>query len=387
MNNDNAVVVPLANAAEKKKRERSPVPHHVRQDERNFYIGVVNLMFSSWLIGYSPWCYWIYHLIKISVLITIRLVRGWGTPKAFFVLEYCYVINFYLIVYYLLSVCSAYSPYVGYSLRTIDYIAPTIFRIAFSSVVGPLAMSIAVFRNSLVFHSADQIIILAVHLSSNISIWGMRWWPMQLQGSFPDLFNIGCLEHSPANQLNLFYSSSQDCSGKFSDLLGWPIFVYVVMWAVPYYFFFFVLAKGSIEKGGYITMYEDMVKTNPLVKAATNIGGECFPHLKYMIGHGSICCCTFLMGPLLWHSFALHTIYLASMVSISVFNGGSFYFEVFAKKYARDHYLPLPPPPPAAAAGGGEAVADEEGLSLSLDATPAAAAVAAPVSTERCVIS
>ena len=39
------------------------------------------------------------------------------------------------------------------------------------------------------------------------------------------------------------------------------------------------------------------------------------------------------LGPVLWHSFILHTAYLISIVGVSVYNGGTYYFRVFAKKY------------------------------------------------------
>ncbi len=40
-----------------------------------------------------------------------------------------------------------------------------------------------------------------------------------------------------------------------------------------------------------------------------------------------------LLGPLCWHSFTIHTIYLILICSSAIYSGGTFYFRVFAKKY------------------------------------------------------
>ena len=52
-----------------------------------------------------------------------------------------------------------------------------------------------------------------------------------------------------------------------------------------------------------------------------------------MCCHASLCALALLLGPLLWHSFALHTAFLAAVVAAAVRNGGAYYFRIFAKRY------------------------------------------------------
>lgn len=291
-----------------------------KRDEFFFFVGVGNLMISSWLIGAFPWLYWIYHSFKMILLLSFRVYNFTEKKLQFWLFEYCYIVNYWLLLYYLLCLVQS-CPW-----------QETIFRVAFTCCVGPLALSIAAFRNSLVFHSSSQTIILAIHFSPNVAMWGMRWWPSQLENIFPNTFQIGC-NSSPRAQFSLFFSS-EDCPATFTQLYAWPLFHYFVLWAIPYYIFFFVIGKKILRKGGYYTMFDDMLK-NPFVKKAINIGGSWGQEFKYMCCHGLLCSIAFFLGPLLWHSFVLHSIYLGLIVAIAVYNGGSYYFQVFAKTYYR----------------------------------------------------
>jgi hypothetical protein len=294
----------------------------VISDELSFFIGVTNVMFSSWFIGAYPFAYWILHSVKIVVLLVLRLIDFSKRKLQFWLLDYCYVINYLILIYYLLSVAGV-CPY-----------PKVVFRILFTSCVGPLALSIPAFRNSLVFHSTDQIVILAVHWSPNVAMWGMRWWSERLKNHFGDAFDIGCSEIS-GNEFKLFFDKD-GCPATFSEIYGLPVFLYVICWATPYYLFFFIFAAKALKRNGYYTMFEDMVKTNSIIKKVVNLGGSKAKEVKYMLAHGCCAYLSFFMGPLLWHSFALHTIYLIFIMSISIYNGGTFYFRVFAKKYYKD---------------------------------------------------
>eukprot|EP01036_Dinobryon_divergens_P024503 gene24503-32958_t len=88
-------------------------------------------------------------------------------------------------------------------------------------------MSIPTFRNSLVFHDSDKLVILSLHFSPNVAIWGLRWFPKQVEESFPGIFtdSLDC-GHDPQPQLNLFFTDS--------------------------------LCPEALRRGGYITMFDDM---------------------------------------------------------------------------------------------------------------------------------
>lgn len=128
-------------------------------DEIYYFIGVANVMFSSWLIGAYPYYYWIHHSAKMVVYLTIRIIKFTKKRQQFWLLDYCYVVNYLLLLFYILSLAGV-CPW-----------QKEFFRVLFTSSVGPLALSIAAFRNSLVFHSSANLVILAVHFSPNLAMW------------------------------------------------------------------------------------------------------------------------------------------------------------------------------------------------------------------------
>jgi hypothetical protein len=268
---------------------------------------------------------WIYHSIKIFLVLAERVYAFGAKKKEYFLLDYCYTINYWSILYYIICVSKAVPE------ESANVLGPIFFRIGFTAATGPLAMSILAFRNSLVFHSLDQTGILAVHWSPSMALWGMRWFPAQLENAFPNTFHIGCTE---SDEYTLFYDS-QNCPGTFVDLWCWPVVHYIVLWSIPYALFVFVIGKGYLEEGGYHTVYSEMKDKSPMKDLIAKIPFGT-PELKYMMIHGTAVCFAFFLGVLFWHSFILHTMYLLVLFTVMTRNGASYYFMVFPKLLAKE---------------------------------------------------
>jgi hypothetical protein len=54
----------------------------------------------------------------------------------------------------------------------------------------------------------------------------------------------------------------------------------------------------------------------------------------YLFLHMCFCATTALFSWLCWHSFWLHTLLLCAMGATSLWQGGTYYFDVFAKRCA-----------------------------------------------------
>ena len=54
---------------------------------------------------------------------------------------------------------------------------------------------------------------------------------------------------------------------------------------------------------------------------------------SYLACHGVLAIAAFIPTKLMWDNFWLHTVVLVCCLGISIWNGGSFYFQVFAKRY------------------------------------------------------
>ena len=124
--------------------------------------------------------------------------------------------------------------------------------------------------------------------------------------------------------------------GNFVELWVYPLVAYIVLYAIPYGFFFFVCCKDYLEKGNYKTMFEDN-KNAPGIKQFLALGGSGFQELKYCIVHALSCSLAFFLGPLLWHSFALHTIYLCLIILGATMRGSAYYNRVFGKIKAKEY--------------------------------------------------
>ena len=138
------------------------------KDEVWFCFGVLNVIFSTWLLTAFPFKYWIWHCIKNTVLIFTNFFEKRKTKTHYFLLDFCYLANYLSVVYFILCFLKVNV------ITQLDPFGPMIFRVLFSWVNGPLVLSIAAFRNSLVFHSADHMTILAVHVGPALAVYGMR---------------------------------------------------------------------------------------------------------------------------------------------------------------------------------------------------------------------
>jgi Protein of unknown function (DUF2838) len=319
------------------KPKRRIATGKVRHDENCFTIGVFNLMISTFLISAFPWNYWIWHTAKMLVLLMYRRFKFAKIKYQYFLLDFCYTANYWSILYY--GVCllknnvELFSP-LNSILNPWEGI---LFRVLFTWCVGPLAVSIAFFRNSLVFHSSDQIIILATHLSPNLAVYGMRWWARELNVQFPNLFHIDC-DTSASSLVSTvrsfnFFDAGNNCDASVSSLVVVSMCSYIILWTIPYALFFFYLGKKKLEEGGYHTMYTSMRESTPLMRKVLSLVGEAWQPLIYMMIHGVLCSSTFIIAPFVWNSLILHTSYLLLLVLASVNNAGTYYFEVFADRY------------------------------------------------------
>lgn len=293
--------------------------------EAAFVVGVVNLAATSALMGWKPWAFWIYHIVKIVGFTTERIISFSKVKKQWYLIDYCYMINYWTLLYYILAITKAVPE------ASANVIGPVVFRLGFSAITGPLAMSIVAFRNSLVFHSADQLGILAIHWAPSLAVWGMRWFPEELEAAFPGMFHTGCTE---SDEYTLFYSID-NCAGSFVDLWCWPVVHYIVLWSIPYAIFVFGIAKGYLEDKGYHTVYTDMIENEPMKSLVNKIpfGNN---QLRYMLVHGIAICMALFMGIFFWYSFIFHTMYLVMLFLIMAKNGASWYFIVLPKILAKE---------------------------------------------------
>jgi len=287
-----------------------------------FCVGVINVVFSTWIVSSCPWNYFLWHSAKNCLMIVIRY-NGFRKIKwSLFLLDFCYVVNYLTFLYFGLCVARAN---VFNGLHALTPYGPTIFRVLFQWATGPLALSVALFRNSLVFNSFDHICILAVHIGPPITVWSMRWYGDQLMAAWPDTFHTACTNAS--------------CEATSTELLLQPWLAYLALWSVPYAALLFVFMADKIKKEGLVTMYSYYEKTLFRFDEA-NPHSPSFEKLKpviYMAIHAAGVFVAICISQIMWYNFYLHTGYLLMLFLISTYNGGTFYFQVMKKHFLKQH--------------------------------------------------
>lgn len=270
----------------------------IRRDEIAFFVGVVNVALIGFWMGHSPETYYHYWTFKSIVLFSWRWYQYRQKGFQYLMLELCYFGNF-------LGMLHVYVWPQNLMMR----------KLAFSVCSGPLMWSIMAMRNSLVFHDVDKVTTLMMHASPALAGWSLRW--------FPD-------DHYRMND--------QFAVATLWELVVLPILFYCC-WVVFYYFVCFVFLNDRIKRQGGVTMFDIMVPKDKakVAKSAVLRFITSFPDqwqpVVYLMLHGIMASVSFIPTYVFWNHFVLHTCALLFCLSLSIWNGGTFYFKVFAKKY------------------------------------------------------
>lgn len=150
----------------------------------------------------------------------------------------------------------------------------------------------------------------------------MRWYAAELEAAFPDTFHTA-VDPAWPNEM------AEWPRGLRAALVLRPALYYLVLWAVPYALTMFMFRADRIRERGYATMYS--VYEEALSPVLDVLGPRLRP-LVYMVLHASASGAALLLTPYLWTSYRLNTVFLATLVTISVYNAATYYFEVFAAK-------------------------------------------------------
>lgn len=151
-----------------------------------FVLSISYLSFALIILTGYPQYYWLVHNVFIIILFTLRFVyykyMGWH----YYLFEFCYFCNYYLLITTSLALIRWFG---GFSTILASF-NPELIRSFFLLVEGPLAWSVVLFRNSMVFHNFDQMTSLWLHISAAVVGWSFRWYADEIETSFPGLFKF-----------------------------------------------------------------------------------------------------------------------------------------------------------------------------------------------------
>lgn len=295
-------------------REAQGRPQNVKLlDKISFTLGVLNIVACQYFLMSVPEYFGVWYTVVIPLMMISRYWHFKKQNYQYFLIDFCY-----------LTILS--------SLINLTLLrgSELFFKICFIFSTGVLPIAIPVWRNSLIFHDFDKIVSVYIHILPCMLYYALRWHGLEgVAGS--------CL------------GSSSPCHP-----LGWSDYGYALMfycvWQAAY------LVKTEIlEKENFDAHPEILTSLRWLAKDTKNdasrsvlrglrkIGlfgrSEEFDStsmktkLVFVASQLALTVFSFLPTWIVYNSSSAHLCWIGFIFTVSIFNGASFYIEVFSVRY------------------------------------------------------
>jgi len=288
----NTRVISLATAWQSAKVVRT-------RDKISFFFGVMSLVFSALLFGLAPEYVHISYTLQSSCLLPYRCYKYKKLQWHYFLFDLCYYVNILNFVFLWIFPHS-----------------PSLFVACYCLSLGSVASAIITWRNSLVFHDADKVTSLFIHLYPAFTFTVIRHFYPDAEERFPALKELPHLHPWRA----LLLSSA----------------IYIV-WQFLYWKLVYVNRRKKLESGQRTTSLHWMLNKPGLIR---NLLSKVKPEnreLYFMLGQFVYAVLTDVPPVfVLYDSPFWSGAYLLFILSVSVWNGGGFYIEVFGRKFERE---------------------------------------------------
>jgi len=261
---------------------------------------------------HAPQQFWICYVCCMLPLLALRGYLYKRINQHYFLIDFCYASNACCLVQLFFYPTST-----------------ALFHANFLLTTGPLAMAVPTWRNSLVFHSLDRVTSSYIHTLPPLLAFTLRWYPpigLELTDQLPFLPAMGAAF--------LFYLGWQASYLLYTELLFPP--------APGFETSIRALAGGKADQPPP-ACYSGITHTTYRVTAYLGVMRhlERFDaeHWKTKLVFVSVQLlytgATLLLAAALWGSYYAHLAYLLAILACCIWNGGSYYIEVFSKAYRR----------------------------------------------------
>ncbi|KAI0039118.1 hypothetical protein FA95DRAFT_1567340 [Auriscalpium vulgare] len=273
----------------------------VRTREKiSFFMGVMSLLGSALLFGLAPQWVHVAYTLQSMVLLPYRYYTYKKRAWHYFLFDLCYYATILNFVYIWVFPAS-----------------PALFVACYCMSHGSLASAVITWRNSLVFHDGDKVTSLFIHIYAPFTFTVIRHFYPGAPERFPALKELPHL--NPWRALLL--------SG-----------VIYVVWQGLYYKFVYVDRRTKIESGQRTTSLSFMLnnKRGFIGQALSSVRPE-RRAAAFMVGQFLYTLLTEVPSVfVLYESSFWSGAFLLAIFSVSVWNGGGFYIEVFGRKFEKE---------------------------------------------------
>jgi len=288
-------------------------------DALSFTIGVAFSYIVQFVFLMRPDLFPSMYIFSMAVLLPHRFFTYRSTNDHWFMMDFCYWVNFSLIFHQLLCSCSPDGGFCAYW-----------FKLLYIIVSGPISAAVILWGNCLVFHSIDKVTSFAIHILPAMLVYLVRWEPAyvgkgQTEGTcYP-------------NQSVTIWS-------------GWliPIGCWVC-WQVIYLYVQFShldFHPELVTSQRYIfeNAKKSMIVTNwgKLTGLYVEDGKGEYPGLDdvkttaaFVSMSFVIMVITMLQGLLFYYSFTLNTAFILLMILAAIWKGATFYIHIFSSRYTK----------------------------------------------------
>ncbi|EAU84937.1 hypothetical protein CC1G_00456 [Coprinopsis cinerea okayama7 len=273
----------------------------VRTREKvSFFFGVMNLLASSLMFGLAPQWVHISYTIQGLYLLPLRYYQYKKRAWHYFLFDLCYYVTILNFIYFWIFPSSK-----------------MLFIACYCMSHGSLASAVITWRNSLVFHDQDKITSLFIHIYAPFSFTVIRHFYPNAEDRFPALAEVTRLDPLKA----LLLSSG----------------IYVI-WQLLYWKFLLVDRRAKIQSGQRTTSFSWLLndKRGVIGRVLSKVPPD-YRIEFFMSGQLVYAILTELPAVfLLYNSAMWSALFLLFIFSVSVWNGGGFYIEVFGRKFEKE---------------------------------------------------
>lgn len=297
-----------------------------------FFFGVTNMLLVTWCFGVYPQHFWIVYVVETLTLFPVRFkhMSEARPTQVLYWLDFCWVANILCNIGLIFFLVDKYFEVGVLEALWSGEMRKHLFCIFFSAATGPLLLAVGALGNALVFHDADQTVLVFIHLGPSLLMFTMRWHPELLITTWPDVFHLDYFDEIR----------------PFVDIYAWGVAIYFV-WSALYTSWIICCGLRLPDKG-YDTVFHatmrDQGTSNPVVhilgwsaeEVKTRVASNDFTPgsvLLYMAFHAIACCLGMLFSVGCFVSIYFHGSLCVLMALTAIYKGSARYSYYMTENY------------------------------------------------------
>ncbi|CAD6499586.1 BgTH12-03697 [Blumeria graminis f. sp. triticale] len=279
------------------------------REKISFICGVLNVLISGYLIGASPNFFHIWYTLQLFYFVPIRFYLYRKQGYHYFLADLCYFVNFMCMM--------------------AIWVFPNSKRLFISTyclAFGNNAIAIAMWRNSLVFHSFDKVTSLFVHIMPCVTLHCLVHLISDTEQQLR--FNAAwTIKNSPPGSPEHY---------SLLDMTIWSTVPYAI-WQLSYHFLITIRRREKIAAGrptSFTWLRKSYSRTwigKIVLSLPESLQEPTFMGIQYFYA-----LLTMLPCPIwFWYRHA-SALFLMAVFCWSIYNGATYYIDVFGKRFQNE---------------------------------------------------